>query len=151
MTNYRKPLLRLAFLLLLLVGTFAMHAQAQTSRVTITVTDIHNATGKVEIGLWASKDGFPKDGDKTFRKIRLDIVNGTVSTTFEGVPFGTYAIAVYHDENNNGKMDSRWPGIPTEGTGVSNNVKSRFSAPSFNECKFSLHEPEKTVQIKMLY
>lgn len=152
MKLYRNLTLVFATCLLLLIsGSSLLRAQATSSRVTIKITDVHNATGKVEIGLWASKEGFPKDGEKTFRKIRVAIVNGTASTTFDGVPFGTYAIAVYHDENNNGKMDSRWPGIPTEGTGVSNNVKSRFSAPSFNECKFSVNEPTRAIQIKMLY
>ena len=126
-------------------------AQSGTSTLTIRINDVRNANGKVEIGLWKSKDGFSKDGSKAFRKIRVDVVNGTATTTFPGIPYGDYAIAVYHDENNNGKMDSRFPGIPTEGTGVSNNVKSRFSAPSFNECRFGIAEPQKLISIKMLY
>ncbi|MFI9650852.1 DUF2141 domain-containing protein [Guyparkeria halopsychrophila] len=31
-----------------------------------------------------------------------------------GAP-GTYALAVIHDENMNGKLDTQWLGIPTEG------------------------------------
>jgi len=37
-----------------------------------------------------------------------------------GIPPGTYAIACYHDENDNGKLDTNFLGIPKEGTGASN-------------------------------
>jgi uncharacterized protein (DUF2141 family) len=33
---------------------------------------------------------------------------------FEDIPPGTYALAVVHDENMNGKLDTNWLGIPTE-------------------------------------
>jgi uncharacterized protein (DUF2141 family) len=48
-------------------------------------------------------------------------------------------------------MDSRFPGIPTEGVGSSNNPHPRFSAPSFGQCRFEVRDPEKVVLIKMLY
>jgi len=50
---------------------------------------------------------------------------------FEDIPPGTYALAVIHDENMNGKLDTQWLGIPTEGYGFSNDVRARFGAPSF--------------------
>jgi uncharacterized protein (DUF2141 family) len=37
----------------------------------------------------------------------------------------------------NGKLDSNWLGIPTEGYGYSNDAKAMLGAPSFSAAKFS--------------
>lgn len=129
----------------------SVNAQTGTSRVIVTVTGVRNDAGKVVIGMWNSKDGFPKEGPKAFRQSSVAIVNGTATTTFSEVPYGEYAVAVFHDENNNGKMDSRFPGIPIEGTGASNNPHPKFSAPSFSECRFEVRDPEKIIPIKLIY
>jgi uncharacterized protein (DUF2141 family) len=101
--------------------------------------------------MWNSKDGFPKERAKAFRQASVEIVNGTATAIFAGVPYGEYAVAAYHDENNNGKMDTGFLGIPVEGVGASNNPHPKFSAPSFTECRFDVRAPEKLVLIEMLY
>lgn len=55
---------------------------------------------------------------------------------FEDIPPGTYAIAVIHDENMNGKLDTNWLGIPTEGYGFSNEEKGGAGVPSFSNASF---------------
>jgi uncharacterized protein (DUF2141 family) len=53
-----------------------------------------------------------------------------------GIEPGTYAIAVYHDENSNGKLDSNFIGIPREGVGFSNNAKGHMGPPKFDAAAF---------------
>ena len=48
---------------------------------------------------------------------------------------GDYAIAIVHDENGNGKLDT-FAGIPREGVGFSRNPVLRFGAPSFRSASF---------------
>ncbi len=55
---------------------------------------------------------------------------------FEDIPPGTYALAVIHDENMNGKLDTNWLGVPKEGYGFSNDVKAVRGAPSFSDASF---------------
>jgi len=55
---------------------------------------------------------------------------------FEDVPPGTYALAVIHDENMNGKLETNWLGIPKEGYGFSNDAKGILGAPSFAAASF---------------
>jgi uncharacterized protein (DUF2141 family) len=55
---------------------------------------------------------------------------------FEDIPPGTYAMAVIHDENMNGKIDTNWMGIPTEGYGFSNDAKALLGTPSFSAASF---------------
>ena len=55
---------------------------------------------------------------------------------FEDIPPGTYAMAVVHDENMNGKLEMNWLGIPSEGYGFSNNAIGLLGAPSFSAAIF---------------
>ena len=56
---------------------------------------------------------------------------------FAGLPSGDYAIALFHDENANGRLD-RVAGIPTEGVGFSNNPQLLFGPPRFVQSRFAV-------------
>lgn len=56
---------------------------------------------------------------------------------FERVPEGTYGISAFHDENNNGKLDTNLVGYPLEDYCASNNERNTFSAPDFDGAKFA--------------
>ncbi len=143
-------LLSLALALVTLVPA-SLHAQATSSRLIVSITGIRSSKGKIEVRLWNSKSGFPKDDTKAFRRATVEVVNGTAKATFTDVPFGEYAVSTFHDENSNGKMDSRFPGIPIEGVGVSNDPHKRFGPPPFDACRFSLKEPEKVIPVVIEY
>ena len=68
---------------------------------------------------------------------------------FDDMPTGGYAVALVHDENGNGKLDTRF-GIPIEGVGFSNNPKLFFGPPSFNAARIAVNErpTDETVRIK---
>jgi hypothetical protein len=57
------------------------------------------------------------------------------SSTQAATP-GTYAVIVFHDENQDGKLDKNFLGVPQEGYGASNNVRHLMSAPEFEEASF---------------
>ncbi len=64
--------------------------------------------------------------------------NDSLVVTFEGlVRDSSYALAVIHDRNGNGKMDMRWLPWPKpkEGAGVSNN-HARAGKPRYDEATF---------------
>jgi uncharacterized protein (DUF2141 family) len=49
-----------------------------------------------------------------------------------------YALAIYHDLNENGKMDAGIFGIPTEKYGFSNNAKGHMGPPSYHKSRIEL-------------
>ena len=61
----------------------------------------------------------------------------------------------YHDENNNGTLDSGLLGIPKEGYCFSTNYRPRLSAPSFRNVAFPFRPDPKTgamtIPIEMQY
>ena len=68
---------------------------------------------------------------------RSGIRDSQARCDFEDIPPGTYALAVVHDENFNGKLDTNFLGIPTEGYGFSNDATAALGAPSFSAASFS--------------
>jgi uncharacterized protein (DUF2141 family) len=68
----------------------------------------------------------------------VKVSGASARCSFEGLPPGTYAIAVHHDENDNRKFDTNFLGLPLEGYGASNNRTKALSAPSWEASKFSV-------------
>ncbi|QMW00126.1 DUF2141 domain-containing protein [Spirosoma foliorum] len=119
-----------------------------SSKATLTI-DIHNIRsqkGSVYIAIYKPNSGFPDgkpiDGKKT------EIKGTSAQTTFSIEP-GEYAVAVFHDENDNGVLDKRMFGIPKEPYGFSNNFRPRMSAPKFKDCQFTVGNHDKTISIKL--
>lgn len=60
---------------------------------------------------------------------------GEQTVTFS-LDIGTYAVAAFHDRNNNGDIDFNWLGAPTERYGFSNNARGLFSEPDLADQLF---------------
>jgi uncharacterized protein (DUF2141 family) len=71
---------------------------------------------------------------------------GTVELRLRNVKPGTYAIAVFHDRNGNGKLDRSFIGLPSEPYGFSNDV-GRRGAPSFEAARVVVREPSTTIVV----
>ena len=64
---------------------------------------------------------------------------------------GAYGLALYHDENANGKIDRNGLGIPKEGFGFSNNPRIIMSAPGFKSVRFLAGPAATSLRIRMNY
>lgn len=115
------------------------------SNLTVTVTNIQNSKGKISFGLFRKIDSFPVKG-KQFKGVFIDTKKPSTKYTFENLADGQYAVAIFHDENENGIMDKNMFGAPTEAYGFSRNARGTFSAPSFEEAKIDLKE-NKSIEI----
>lgn len=124
----------------------ALNAQKATFNLTVTITNLKNTNGKVEIGLYRNPANFAKVG-LTYKKIRTTISGNQVSVVFHELEEGLYGVCVFHDENNNNSCDRNYLGFPKEPYGFSNNKRPVFSAPSFESCAIKL-DKNKTISIK---
>lgn len=112
-------------------------AQASCHGIHVEVLNIRNSTGSVACALFESSEGFPKAFLHYATNIMVIKIRDTQARCdFEDIAPGTYALAVVHDENMNGKLDSGLLGVPTEGYGFSNDAKALFGAPSFSDASF---------------
>lgn len=77
---------------------------------------------------------------KSLKRLMLPIVNKQVTVDITDLSAGQYSVRVFHDENDNKKLDTGMFGIPKEDWGMSNNVKAVMGPPDFNESLFWLKE-----------
>ena len=117
-------------------------------KLNIIVTGIKHSGGNLEVGLYNNTKNFPKDDQEYLSEI-IPVTKDKVEVSFN-IQQGEYAIALFHDKNNNAVCDSNFFGIPTEGFGFSNNVKPFLSAPSFRKAKINLVE-DTTIIIRLIY
>lgn len=131
----------------LMLSIFAVKVKAQNS-LTIQISNIETKKGTLEVALFNKKEGFLKSGSQ-YKKMRVKVTGNAQNITFENLPKGNYAVALYHDENSDNKCNTNFIGIPTEGYGFSNNVKPKLSAPSFDATKIAIDQ-QKTIKINLI-
>lgn len=132
----------------LLIGVlfivFASYVQAK-HETEIKVTEIRSPKGKILLNVF--KDNFSYDDEKPFKQLAFDkkeINNGTLNISCELEP-GTYGFTVVDDENNNGKIDKNFIGVPKEGFGFSNFFMEKMKKPKFDDFKVDLKTQSKII------
>ena len=110
------------------------------------ITGFSHPLGDVQIGLYNQAKGFLHT-NHTYKKIIRKAKN-SLYCRFKNIPKGTYAVAIFHDANSNGKLDTNFIGIPREQTGTSNNIAAHFGPPSFEKAKFT-HTGETKLSIRL--
>lgn len=118
----------------------------------VQILNIRNSTGTVDCALFDAPEGFPIEVLRSATNVMVIKVRHTQARCdFEDIPPGTYALAVIHDENSNGKLDTNWLGIPTEGYGFSNDAKGSLGAPSFAAASFTYDGQNIGMTIRLQY
>jgi uncharacterized protein (DUF2141 family) len=126
-------------------------APSPTVDITTNIVGFRNDQGKALVAVFRSADGFPGDASKAVAKTAAPIAQGRARVVFQGLPAGVYAVAVIHDENGNGKLDTSWLGIPTEGIGASNDAKGKLGPPSFDAARMTVTAPGFVHTIHVVY
>jgi uncharacterized protein (DUF2141 family) len=118
----------------------------------IKVLNIRTRDGTVDCALFDSPEGFPRDFLLSAQNVMVIKIRYTEARCdFEAIPPGTYALAVIHDKNSNGKLDTNWLGIPTEGYGFSNDAKAVLGTPSFAAASFPYDGQTLDMTIRLQY
>jgi uncharacterized protein (DUF2141 family) len=104
--------------------------------VRVEIASLRNAQGDVGCLIFNSPDGYPQTHAKAYKEIHAAIDGDHAVCEFKDVTPGTYAVIVFHDANQNGKLDKNFLGVPQEGYAASNNVRPLMSAPEFKEASF---------------
>lgn len=122
--------------------------QAWSADLVVEVVNLSSDDGDVHVALYNNPTMFPKsDGMLSERQVLPK--ERRVRLVFHDLTPGTYAIAVYHDENGNHEFDQAIFGIPLEGYGFSNDVRVFFSAPSFEEAAFDVPDGGAAITIHL--
>lgn len=148
-TNLMKYLLSILILFVSLSGT--CQVQVKKGNLKVVVNNMKSRTGQLGIFLFNSGDAFPTKTENAILSGFVKISGNTVEYTFASLATGTYAIYVFHDEDNNKKLNSNFIGMPKEGVGVSNNAKGHFGPPKYDDAKFVFNKSDQTIRISLTY
>jgi uncharacterized protein (DUF2141 family) len=123
---------------------------AAGATVTVQVVGMHSSKGQVQCLLYAGGVGFPGKPDKAVAKLTVPVADQAATCAFPDVAPGDYAIELFHDENGNGKLDTGFMGIPSEGFGASNDAPEKFGPPKYADARFTV-AGDQTLTIHMSY
>lgn len=104
----------------------------------------------MRVAVYSTPDGFLSNDDKAIIRSVAEVRQDNNQAVFQ-LPVGHYAVAVLHDQNASGKIETNLLGIPKEGVSTSNNPRPRFRAPSFEESRFDLPPDGKTIAVTLHY
>jgi uncharacterized protein (DUF2141 family) len=121
---------------LLAVMTAGVVSDAASNAISVSVTGLRNDHGQVACTLFGSADGFPTKPEKAMARQFVKIAGSSASCVFDNLQPGSYALAVMHDENGNGKLDKNFIGMPTEGFGASRDARGTMGPPKWDDAVF---------------
>ena len=143
---------RIVFLLtsisVFVLGILPLLAQSPgPATVTVKVTGLRSEKGQVKIAVFNSSASWL--GDHPAYSSTHAAASRSVIWKLTGVPYGEYGLAVFHDENKNGKMDKNVLGIPQEAYGFSNNMRVIFGPPKWEKSKVVVNAATTDIAIEV--
>jgi uncharacterized protein (DUF2141 family) len=137
--------------ILLLISKIEIQCDPEFIDLIVNIENIENNEGNIRVQLFdeSVKEAFPLESEKAIRLEITDIANNKAQVIFKNIPYGIYVVSAHHDKNLNAKMDKNILGLPTEGWGVSNNIKPIMRIPNFDECSFYAGKDKFSIYITM--
>ena len=119
--------------------------------IVVAVEDLHSNDGKVACALFTPENAASFPGTDATKQTVVPISDLKATCRFNDLKKGFYAVAVFHDENDNGKLDTNFLGIPIEGSGASNGAQGWMGPPKFHDARFEFTGGELEVKIGVTY
>lgn len=131
--------------MLVLVG--ACSAQGRASLTVNIILNKADAGGVLRVACCPNKAAY--DEEVGCATLQLDATGRVVTGTFLDLPAGPCAVKVFHDINNDGKLNTSWIGWPQEPYGFSNDAPVNMGPPSFKLAMITLVEGSNSARIAL--
>lgn len=119
----------------LLTGAAAIAADDINLRVV--ATNVQSDQGKLYVWVYDKKDDWLSDRYRTQKFVTVAGNRDGDKVTVELLlPAGEYALSIYQDVNDDGKLERNFIGLPKEPAGLSNNLRPRFGPPKYKDASF---------------
>ena len=88
---------------------------------------------------------------KPYVRVVANIKQGNAKLIFPNVPYGEYAVTVFHDENANSELDHNFLSLPAEPLGFSNDfsLSPVSGMPSFEKLRFAFKADAAPLKIEV--
>lgn len=118
-----------------------------THTIEIKVTGARSNLGVYALAVFDSEDRFQRRAEAV--KSTTLPAQDAASWSIDALPPGEYAVAVFHDENENGNLDRHALGFPLEPYGFSNNARGKFGPPTYEQVKFQVGDTPVQLEIQL--
>ncbi len=122
---------------------------AGTGILNLRVSGFHGLRGSLRIAIFHRGEFFPEDIDNAFMRVVEPVTADPMPVSIEGLPHGLYAIALFHDRNDDAVLDRNILGIPTERFGFSGGARAVTGPPSYESAAFLFDNPSLLLFIEM--
>lgn len=148
--NLRLQLIPLSLMALVLTCSYSFTSldNEEMGRLIIKINNVSKDRGIIWIGLYDSADTYLIKEKSILKKIDVS-QKGYHEMVVDSLPYGTYAMALFHDVNANGEMDRNLLGIPSEPYAFSKKPKSKWRLPKFDEVKFDFSQDVQEIDTKL--
>jgi len=145
--------LKSTLLAAVLITSLSASSQTQVKKgnLKVVVNNLKSKTGQVGFFLFNSGDAFPTHTEKALLSGFVKTSGNSVEYTFTNLAYGTYAVYVFHDEDNDKNLKTNFIGMPKEGMGVSKNAKGHFGPPKYDDAKIEFNKQEQSIAISLIY
>ncbi len=116
----------------------------------VTVTGARPVTGNITFTLYGSNPSAFLAHRGSIALTRVTLASSRADACFTLSAPGAYAVAVYHDANDNHHFDRTLLGLPAEGYGFSNNVVPLL-LPSYASARIMVPAGESRITIRLIY
>ena len=138
--------IKLTLLLLMIIACIkTSKAQESAHTVKVIISNITSNDGYIRVGLYNTASNFLT---KTYKPTRIKAKTGSVEVYFINIPAGEYAISLYHDIDDNKRLNTLFK-IPTEPYATSNNAKGIFGPPKWVDAKFYVKDTDLVQNISL--
>jgi len=138
------------FYLIIVLSTllFSSSIQLPMGVLKLNISNIGHSYGTLWIGVYSTADSFLEKENALLFSVK-DPKKYKEAIVINNLNYGDYAIALFHDLNNNGTLDVNWLGIPIEPYAFSKPLSSKWKIPSFWDVKINLYQSQKTINTKL--
>lgn len=135
---------------LIFIGFNANSQSSTKTAFTLKITNVKNATATIHIGFYKKENDFPTQQKHAFAKEIVPSNTGEITVSWNDVPEGEYALAIYQDIDTNAKMKTNMFGYPKEPFAFTQNFKPKMSKPKFDQCKINFNSQNNTFTVKLI-
>lgn len=136
------------YCLFLYPSLYSVQPAAPAGSVTISFDNLESTGGVLRLALYTSDESFMVEEKAVLYNFKV-IKNSSMEAVLPALPYGTYAFAVFQDENENNTLDKNLFGIPIEPYAFSKTPASKWRLPQFKEVKFEVRQPKQSLRVKL--
>ncbi|CAO3433304.1 DUF2141 domain-containing protein [Azospirillum doebereinerae] len=129
----------------------ACSGAAHPVRLHVAVSGLRSSDGMLTLTVYGDNPADFLASGKKLARVRVSATLGTTDLCLAVPLRRSYAIALYHDEDGDGRFRRNAIGYPVEGYGVSNDAVTMMGIPSYESARFAAQPGDNRLSITMRY